>query len=127
MTFLHYLTRTELNELPGDATLPYNAVPPGWEAQVLYRDGEDVAVLINCGTEVHLNVKPGFEGKVLSKKALKELFAPIREKWGFLTTKLPLKSEHDRQFIERIGFTKTWSSDKFDYFILTTQPFERKT
>jgi hypothetical protein len=120
------MTDSELAALPGDVVLPYNAVPPGWQAHVLMHGGEDVAVLVYCGTEVHLNVKPGHQGRVLSRKALRELAAPIMDQWGFITTKLPIGSDKDREFIERIGFSKTWSSETFDYFILTTQPYERK-
>lgn len=123
---LLYLDAQQMAQLPQDATLDYNVVPPGWDAFVLERNGEDLAVLTYCGTEVHLNVKPGKEGKVLSRKALREMAAPILSKSGFLTTKLPLRSKKEQQFIERIGFTKTWSSSEFDYFILTTQPYERK-
>lgn len=97
-----------------------------WDVTPGYIDGVLVAAIINAGTEVHFAISKSYRKKTISRGRMREFLRPLFEDKGFLTTRLKLGDAGPRRFIERIGFTKTWSDDKYDYFILAELPFERK-
>lgn len=98
-----------------------------WEAVPGYIDGVQVAAIIKKGTEVHFAISHEHRGKTINRRRAREFLAPLLEEMGYLTTKLLHKYKGQQRFIERIGFKKTWSDDRFNYFMLTELPFERKS
>lgn len=98
-----------------------------WEAVPGYVDGVQVAAIIKNGTEVHFAIDSEYRGKIINRQRIREFLGPLLEDLGFLTTKLLHKYKGQQRFIERIGFKKTWSDDRFNYFMLSEMPFERKS
>lgn len=82
-------------------------------------------VLIKQGTEVHVFLSPEWRGKLIRRKNVREFIAPLLAEHEFLTTRLPCGS-HNKSFVERVGFKHTWTDGTFDYFMLTSLPFERR-
>lgn len=123
-----YLTPQEfahrLANCPDDM-LEYDEVPPGWEGRTFYRHGVEVAVLIVCGSEVHLSVKKEFQRRVLSRALFREMLCPVLERQGYVTTKLVHADQEARTFVERVGFRWTWADSTFNYFVLTQPPFSK--
>lgn len=97
-----------------------------WDAVPGYIDGVQVAAILKHGTEVHFAIDKQYRGKTINRRRTREFLRPLFEEEGFLTTKLLHDRKGQQRFIERIGFKKTWSDDRFNYFMLTELPFERK-
>lgn len=97
-----------------------------WDVIPGYVDGELVASIIHCGTEVHFAISKSARGKTISRRRTREFLKPLFDEKGFLTTRLLHRHKGPQRFIERIGFVKTWSDDEYNYFMLTELPFERK-
>ena len=98
----------------------------GWEIVPGYIDQVHVATAILKGNEIHFGIKPEFRKKLIQRKRTREFLKPLLEKKSFLTTRVILKDLVKQKFIKRIGFKPTWNDELFQYFILTTLPFERK-
>lgn len=98
-----------------------------WEAVPGYIDGVQVAAILKKGTEVHFAIDKQHRGKTINRRRTREFLQPLLNEEGFLTTKLLHDRKGQQRFIERIGFKKTWSDDRFNYFMLTELPFERKS
>jgi len=98
----------------------------GWEIVPKYIDQVHVATAILNGNEIHFGIKPEFRKKLIQRKRTREFLKPLLERKSFLTTRVILKDLVKQKFIERIGFKPTWNDELFQYFILTTLPFERK-
>ena len=98
----------------------------GWEIVPGYIDQVHVATAILKGNEIHFGIKPEFRKKLIQRKRTREFLKPLLERKSFLTTRVILKDLVKQKFIERIGFKPTWNDELFQYFILTTLPFERK-
>ncbi len=98
-----------------------------WESIPGYVDGVLVASIIKKGTEVHFAISKECRGKTINRQRTREFLRPLFEEEGFLTTKLLPDHKGPQRFIERIGFKKTWSDGRFNYFMLTELPFERKS
>lgn len=98
-----------------------------WEAVPGHIDGVQVAAIIKKGTEVHFAIDHEYRGKTINRRRVREFLAPLLDEMGYLTTKLLHKYKGQQRFIERIGFKKTWSDERFNYFMLTELPFERKS
>lgn len=111
---------------PGLAMVPYGVVPEGWTAHWYAPGGVRKALLVSCGTEVHFEIDPAHRRRLLSKKTLREILQPVMEKFGYLTTKIPVECEEDLKFVERVGFQKTWTDGEFEYLMLTRYPFEKE-
>lgn len=97
-----------------------------WNVMPGYVDGKLVASIIYAGTEVHFAIAKHARGKTINRRRTREFLKPLFDKKSFLTTRLLHDREGQRRFIERIGFKKTWSDEKYNYFMLTDLPFERK-
>lgn len=91
-----------------------------------YVDGQLVATLLRKGTEVHFAISKAYRGKTINRRRTREFLQPVLDEHGFLTTRLLHDRKGQQRFIERIGFKKTWSDARFNYFMLTDLPFERK-
>lgn len=96
------------------------------EAVPYYQDGKVVAAAARLGTEIHFAVDAAVRRRLITRKRAREFLQPLLENFGFLTTRLLLDRAGQQKFIERIGFKKTWSDGKYNYFMLTDLPFERK-
>jgi hypothetical protein len=55
------------------------------------------------------------------------MLAPVLDRFGMLTTKVPKDMIASKRFVQRVGFKPTWQDEDFDYYLLTTLPWERKT
>lgn len=95
-----------------------------WELHPFMREGEMQAFALVSGTEVHFGVVPAFRGKGIQRKRTAEFLKPLFDRLGYLTTRTAVGQ--DCSFIERIGFTKTWSDGEVDHHILTALPFQKK-
>lgn len=91
----------------------------GWETHVL----RDLGGLLKKGCEVHCVVNPVFQCRAFRRNEVRAFVAPLLAETGYLATRIL----HDKpcDFVLRVGFKKTWSDQRFDYFMLTQLPFER--
>lgn len=114
------MTREELLEPLG---LPRELLND-WEAVPLVIDGNHAGTLIVKGMEVHF----AFTSRptVCVRRVGRELLAPVLDKYGMLTTRVPRELNAAKKFVRRVGFEFTWRDKEFDYFMLTTLPWERK-
>lgn len=74
------------------------------------------------GTEFHCQLSDGFR---MSRKDMREFLRPLFERHGFLTTRVVHEDVANQRFNRAFGFEKTWSDERFHYYILTALPFER--
>lgn len=101
-------------------------VPSPWVEIPYIKNGQKVARALCCGTEIHFEIAPGHEHKVIFRHVTREFLKPMFDKHGLLTTKTWIGDEVNARFITRLGFEKTWSDAEYDYYILTALPFEKK-
>jgi hypothetical protein len=96
-----------------------------WDAVPLLIDNKHAGTLIVQGMEVHFafTKKP----TICVRRAGREMLAPVLDKFGMLTTKVPKDMTDSKKFVQRVGFKPTWQDEDFDYYLLTTLPWERKT
>lgn len=75
------------------------------------------------GTEIHVEfTRPG----AVLRNRVREFLAPLLDRHGFLTTRVPIGWSKHRRFVERLGFRLTWNDNEYEYFMLTELPFSRK-
>ena len=98
----------------------------GWEIIPGFINQVHVATAILKGNEIHFGIKHEFRRRLIQRKRTRDFLAPLLERKSFLTTRVIRKDIVKQKFVERIGFKATWNDDLFQYFILTTLPFERK-
>lgn len=96
-----------IEHLMQDEKLSYaqaRAYLEGWEAHPFVDEhGKHLATLIKKGAEVHFAAFRQYRGKGgITRKRLRQFFAPLLEQEGFLVTKLA-PGEPDA-FIRRLGF-----------------------
>ncbi len=92
-----------------------------------YLEGEEVvASAMMHGPEIHIIVAPQWRGRAMSRRRVRAFLAPLLEQYGYLATRVLHNREEQRRFVERVGFTQTWSDSMFCYYMLTTLPFERR-
>lgn len=104
--------------------LPAEALE-GWEAVPLLIDGKHAGTLIVKGMEVHFAFTE--RPTICVRRAGREMLAPILDRFGMLTTRVPRAMGSAKRFIQRVGFKPTWRDKDFDYYMLTTLPWERKS
>lgn len=98
-----------------------------WDVLPFEVDGQHVWTMVAKGTEVHFALVQGWRPKLGMRNAVREFVRPVFDRHGFLTTRVRHGSPAQKKFVERIGFKRTWSDGSFEYFLLGTLPFERKT
>ncbi len=81
----------------------------------------DGGAVFTRGCEVHVEWQKGKEVRFV--RAARKVFAEVLSELGFLTTRQ--KKSQSPEFLERVGFRKTWSDDEFDYFLTTAVPLAR--
>ena len=96
----------------------------GWECHVAQRNGQDVAMVIVRGCEVHMASLT--DKGAISRKNVLQFLTPILDKHGMVTTRTPLSVTDDR-LRDKLGFIKTWSDDRWNYFALTELPYQKAT
>lgn len=89
--------------------------------------GEVTGATVLMGNEIHFMAAPGKRGHCGTRKQLFALFNDLLDEHGFLTTRIPVSTPYKDRTGERLGFTYTWSDDRFDYYICTGLPYQRKT
>jgi hypothetical protein len=96
----------------------------GWTVCVAQRAGVDVAFVITRGPEIHmLSIA---ERRAMSRRNIAQFVAPLLDKFGYCTTRVPL-SETDHRLREALGFSRTWSDDHFSYWVLMRLPYQKGT
>lgn len=89
-------------------------------------NGEVTGVAVLFGNEIHFMAAPGKRGHCGSRRELMALFRSLLDRFDFLTTRIPISTPEKDRTGERLGFTYTWSDDRFDYYICTGLPYGRK-
>jgi hypothetical protein len=93
-----------------------------------YQDWEriedDTGWLLIKGTEVHVCAKSGCEGRVVTRRKIREVLGPVFKRFGMLTTRT--MKDDPATFVRRMGFKKSWSDGVFDYYVLTALPFSKE-
>ena len=98
----------------------------GWESvDYLIRDELAGNGLIK-GTEIHVTLGEQFRKRGLRREAIRAFLRPLFEREGYLTTRVLVDHKEQQKFVERIGFEKTWSDGRFNYYLLAHLPYERK-
>jgi hypothetical protein len=94
----------------------------GWAIKTAQRAGVDVAFVITRGPEIHmLSIA---ERRAMSRRNIAEFVAPLLDRFGYCTTRVPL-AETDHRLRIALGFTHTWSDDHFSYWVLTRLPYQK--
>ena len=104
----------------------FQPVAEPWAEVLHMKGGKPVARLLCCGAEVHFEIAPEHRGRVIYRNVTREFLRPVFEKHGMLTTKTEIGDEVNARFLKRLGFKPTWSDDRYDYYMLTALPFEKK-
>jgi hypothetical protein len=98
-----------------------------WDVVPYYEAGQHACTAVVKGTEIHFAVMPDFKRKVIRRKNTRAFLAPLFERQGYLTTRVPHGRLAQKEFVQRIGFKPTWQDSEVEYFLLGSLPFERKS
>lgn len=99
-------------------------VASNWEVFPCFQGEVLGGVALMRGTEFHCIVLPHFK---LKRKQMREFLRPLFERHGMLTTKLKHADKANERFNRAFGFKRTWSDNKFHYFMMTELPFGERT
>jgi hypothetical protein len=97
-----------------------------WDVIPVEADGQHAATVIAKGTELHIAVADGYKPKSSQRRAIHGFLKPLFDHHGFLTTRIPHHRLAQKRFVQRVGFKPTWKDENFEYYMLTSMPFERK-
>jgi hypothetical protein len=89
-----------------------------WEEVRGFVGDERVATAYLRGSEVHFIVDVAWRCKAIQKDRLITFLKDLLDQAGYLTTRVQRDRYAQARFVRRLGFTKTWSDDNFDYFFL---------
>jgi hypothetical protein len=97
----------------------------GWTVHELVVKGQLVGQLYQAGSEFHTAplVKPMGLGWRLVRNKIRDYV----QEHGFATTRVEKGDAESRTFQERVGFTYTWSDDRYEYFILARTPGTKRS
>jgi hypothetical protein len=98
----------------------------GWEFVDLVENGECLLSATIKGPEIHVLVAPEWRGRIMTRRRIRAFLGPLHARNGYLSTRIGHDRVQQRAFVERLGFKKTWVDPMFQYYELTTLPFERK-
>lgn len=101
-------------------TLEQARALPGWEVFEHRQDNTLVGFAMLKGTEFHCHL---FEGFKLRRAEMREFLRPLFERHGHLTTRVEHADLANQRFNKVFGFQRTWSDDRYHYFILDRLPF----
>lgn len=116
--------RLTREELLSPLSIPLDSLE-GWDAVPLVIDNKHAGTLIVRGMEVHFAFTE--RPTICVRRVGREMLAPVLDRFGMLTTKVPKDMIASKRFVQRVGFKPTWQDEDFDYYLLTTLPWERKT
>lgn len=94
----------------------------GWTVHMAQRDGEDVGFVITRAMEIH--ILPLVDKKAISRRNILQYMVPLLEKFGYVTTRVPL-AETDHRLRVALGFEQTWSDTRCTYWALTKLKYAR--
>ena len=97
-----------------------------WEAHDYVVGDEVVGTAMTKGTEIHFALDENKRLKAMRRAPMREAIKPILDRFGFLTTRILIGHVDQARFVTRVGFEKTWSDGRFDYYLLANLPYERK-
>ena len=95
---------------------------PGWEVFEWHQGGELVGFALMKGTEFHCCIFPQAR---LRRAEIREKLRPLFERHGCLTTRVAHDDLANQRFNKAFGFERTWSDDRFHYFLMAELPFGR--
>ena len=95
-----------------------------WEINPFYEGEELTGIALMKGTEFHCHMTESFR---LNRASMREFLRPLFDRHGFLTTRVEHNDTANQRLNKMFGFERTWSDDRFHYFMLTELPFERKS
>ena len=95
---------------------------PDWEVFEHHQGGELAGFAMLKGTEFHCCLFPGFR---LRRAEMRAFLRPLFERHGFLTTRVVHDDLANQRFNKAFGFERTWSDDRFHYFLMAELPFGR--
>ena len=98
-----------------------------WDVFPFEKDGQHVWTMVAKGTEVHFALIPGWRPAASMRGSVRNFLQPVFDRHGFLTTRIAHGRVKQKEFVKRIGFTPTWKDGDFEYFMLDSLPFERKS
>lgn len=105
------------------ALLQQALAQPGWEVFEHHQDGEMAGFAMLKGTEFHCHLFRGFK---LRRSEMREFLRPLFDRRGFLTTRVAHEDEANQRFNKVFGFERTWSDDRFHYFLMAELPFGKE-
>jgi hypothetical protein len=98
-----------------------------WKVRYHEERGVRAAAALLKGQEIHFVVAPEWRRRLIRRdNATAFLTALLHEAGGMLTTRILHGSAGPARFVERIGFEKTWSDERFDFYALCRAPFQRR-
>lgn len=118
-----------VNHLVSEYSMPEGDVRKlleGWEEHDYKVDGVVVGTAMVKGTEIHFALDKNHYKTAMRRNPMRAAIKPLFDRLGFLTTRILVGHEKQARFVERVGFVKTTSDGKFDYFFLANLPYERK-
>jgi hypothetical protein len=97
-----------------------------WDVIPVQADGQHAATVVAKGTEIHIAVVEGYKPKSSQRGVIRGFLKPLFDQHEFLTTRVPHHRLAQKKFVQRVGFKPTWKDENFEYYMLTSMPFERK-
>ncbi len=94
----------------------------GWEFVPHFSNGKVAAIAALLGTEIHFCVSPHWRCRVIAKTRTREFLRPMLERRGYLTTSA-IKGGISHEFLDRLGFKRTWDDGSVSHYMLTELPF----
>lgn len=95
----------------------------GWTVHTAQRDGVAVGAWVTKGCEIHI---VSFVGqRAMSRRNVREALEPLISTYGYATTRVAA-SETNHRLREALGFTHTWGDGQYNYFVLTSLPYEKQ-
>ena len=98
-----------------------------WEVVPHYDGEQHACTAVVKGSEIHFAVATGYRGRIIRRENTRAFLAPLLERQGYLTTRVPHGRLTQKKFVQRLGFTPTWKDGDVEYYLLGDLPFERKS
>lgn len=93
-----------------------------WETIPFVQDGQMVGAALIKGCEFHCLTLPAFK---LRRQQMRDFLKPLFDRFGMLTTRVEHSDIANQRFNKSFGFKRTWSDDRYHYFMMTELPFSK--